>query len=145
MRRRRANRRRYQFFHIWRGSIIGRRSIPELGHHRRSPAPPLAQLDERAAGKKHREPNVPRIDDEHHNRSSSSSHKKTRRRDGVCVCFFLIRERGGAEFVWRIFESAQKMFDLLKKEERETTTTTTTRRWWCHKYYLLIVTILLST
>jgi len=35
-----------------------------LGHHR-PPAPPLAQLDERAAGKKHREPNVTGIDDEH--------------------------------------------------------------------------------
>ena len=46
---------------------------------------------------------------------------KKREEETVCVCA-LIRERGGAEFVWRIFESAQKMFDLLKKEERETTT-----------------------
>jgi hypothetical protein len=44
--------------------ILARRRKRRRTNHRSSSSP-LAHLDERAAGKKHREPNVAGIDEEH--------------------------------------------------------------------------------
>jgi len=60
----RGRKRRELLFLVSLNILAGRRKRRRRTNHRSSSSP-LAHLDERAAGKKHREPNVAGIDEEH--------------------------------------------------------------------------------